>query len=98
MKEDAGKVGSLADLEILLQLLDGVDGALKAGQQVLAETAESVEERKKRNNQLKMWKQEFGQFPRSNAFTRTPLAQETNIKRYELDYSAQIVVWKHLVL
>jgi hypothetical protein len=53
MKEDAGKVGSLADLEILLQLLDGVDGALKAGQQVLAETAESVEERKKRNNQLK---------------------------------------------
>ena len=53
MKEDDGKVGSLADLEILLQLLDGVDGALKAGQQVLAETAESVEERKKRNNQLK---------------------------------------------
>ena len=53
MKEDAGKVGPLADLEILLQLLDGVDDTLKAGQQVLAEAAESVEERKKRNNQLK---------------------------------------------
>merc|ERR1719189_3280428 len=53
MKEDAGKVGPLADLETLLGLLDEVDGALRAGQQALAESKESTEERQRRNAALK---------------------------------------------
>merc|ERR1712223_2052492 len=53
MKEDAGKVGPLADLETLLELLNEVDGAIRAGQQALAETKESVEERQRRNAALK---------------------------------------------
>merc|ERR550532_3015460 len=53
MKEDAAKVGPLADLETLLQLLDEVEGAIRAGQQALSETQESMEERKRRNAALK---------------------------------------------
>merc|ERR1719499_3076544 len=53
MKEDAAKVGPLADLEVLLELLGGVDATLRAGSQALSETAESVEERQRRNQALK---------------------------------------------
>merc|ERR1719471_1666542 len=53
MKEDASKVGPLADLETLLELLGDVDGTLRAGQRALTETQENVEERKRRNQALK---------------------------------------------
>merc|ERR1719189_3537338 len=53
MKEDAGKVGPLADLETLNQLLDDVDATIRAGTRALAETQESVEERQRRNAKLK---------------------------------------------
>merc|ERR1719499_3001250 len=53
MKEDAGKVGPLADLETLLGLLDDVDATIRAGTRALAETQESVEERQRRNAKLK---------------------------------------------
>merc|ERR1719443_1469128 len=53
MKEDAGKVGPLADLETLLELLNDVDSTIRAGTRALAETQESVEERQRRNQALK---------------------------------------------
>merc|ERR1712048_600539 len=53
MKEDAAKVGPMADLEVLLGLLDTVDETLRAGAQALGEAKESVEERAKRNAALK---------------------------------------------
>merc|ERR1712227_630223 len=53
MKEDAGKVGPLADLETLNQLLDEVDSTIRAGTRALAEVQESVEERQRRNAKLK---------------------------------------------
>jgi Ca2+-binding EF-hand superfamily protein len=53
MKEDAGKVGPLADLEILLHLLDDVEGVISAGAASLNEVKASVEERAKRNAGLK---------------------------------------------
>ena len=54
MKEDAAKVGPLADLETLLELLNDVDSTIRAGTAALAETKESVEERKRRNQALKV--------------------------------------------
>merc|ERR1719216_258955 len=53
MKEDAGKVGPLADLETLNQLLDEVDSTIRAGTRALSEVQESVEERQRRNAKLK---------------------------------------------
>jgi Ca2+-binding EF-hand superfamily protein len=53
MRDDAGLVGPHADLETLLGLLDGIDELLRAGQASLMETKASVEERKKRNAELK---------------------------------------------
>jgi Ca2+-binding EF-hand superfamily protein len=53
MKEDAAKVGPLADLDKLLRLLDNLDDVLKAGAQALSEAHESIEDRKQNNAALK---------------------------------------------